>query len=112
MIWIDLGRDDWRAVRVTAQGWEIVARAQILAFVRSGTMQALPLPKAGGTIKPLRRVLNVQPGEFVLAAGWLLQTLNPIGAYPLIDICGPSEAGKSTASRTPVKGSRSNFGTA
>ena len=98
VIWIDLGGEDWRAVRVTAEGWEVSRQAGV-AFVRSGPMLALPDPTRGGSVEPLRRVLNVQPEEFVLAVGWLLQALNPVGPYPLIDVCGPSEAGKSTASR-------------
>ena len=98
VIWIDLGGADWKAVRVTAEGWDVVAGPDV-AFVRGGTMLALPEPARDGSVEPLRRVLNVQSGDFVLAVGWLLQALNPIGPYPLIDVCGPSEAGKSTASR-------------
>jgi hypothetical protein len=95
-IWIDLGDASWRAVKVTAEGWGIVPGS---TFIRNGTMEPLPEPVKGGSVNGLRSVVNVQPDEFVLAVGWLLQALNPIGPYPLIDVCGPSEAGKSTASR-------------
>ena len=98
MIWIDLGGKDWRAVRVTSQGWEVVSNPNV-AFVRNGTMQSLPEPVRDGSVEPLRKVVNVQAGDFVLVVGWLLQTLNPIGPYPVLDVHGPSEAGKSTTSR-------------
>jgi hypothetical protein len=97
-IWIDLGGDDWRSVRVTASGWRVMDNPEV-AFVRSGPMLPLPKPIRGGSIEPLRGVLNVQPSDFVLVVGWLLQALNPVGPYPLIDICGPSEAGKTITSK-------------
>ena len=98
VIWIDLGGAEWRAVRVTAEGWDIVSGPDV-AFERGGTMQALPEPTRGGNIQMLRGVLNVQPGEFVLVAGWLLQVWNPSGSYPVIDVCGESEFGKTTTSK-------------
>ena len=98
VIWIDLGAADWKAVRVTAGGWEVVSGPDV-AFVRGGTMLALPEPTRGGDVRMLQGVLNLQPGDFVLAVGWLLQTLNPIGPYPLINVCGAAEQGKSTLSK-------------
>ena len=74
-----------------------------VAFVRSGITQALPEPTRGGNVQMLRGVLNVRPGDFVLAAGWLLQTLNPVGPYPLVNVCGASEMGKSTTTRNLVR---------
>jgi hypothetical protein len=47
----------------------------------------------------LGRVLNLKPGDLVLAGGWHLQALNPIGPYPMVNVCGASEAGKSTTSK-------------
>src|SRR5262249_46771418 len=49
----------------------------------------------GGSIQDLKRVLNVQPSDFVLVAGWLLQALNPVGDYPFINVHGESEVGKT-----------------
>jgi hypothetical protein len=102
VIWIDLGGPDWRAVRVTAGGWSVV-RDPGVAFVRTGTMLALPEPARGGSIEPLRKLINIQPQDFVLVPAWQLQALNPTGSYPLINITGQSEAGKTTASRTILR---------
>ena len=94
VIYLDLGRPEWDAVEITAQGWRVVNRPNV-AFVRTGTMLPMPIPVKGGNINELQSVLNVQPSDFVLAVGWLLQTMNPIGPYPLIDAHGEAEAGKT-----------------
>ena len=93
VIWIDLGKDG-RAVRVTASGWDIVSGADV-AFIRSDAMLPLPKPVPGGSLEALKRVLNVATEDFPLPVGWLLQTWNPIGPYPLIDISGKSGVGKT-----------------
>ena len=98
VIWIDLCKVDWKAVRVTDGGREVVSSPDV-AFVRNGTMLELPEPTRGGNVQMLRSVVNVRAEEFVLIAGWLLQGLNPVGPYPLLNVCGSSEAGKSTLSK-------------
>lgn len=102
VIWIDLGGRDWRAVRVTCEGWEVVPKAEV-GFLRFGSMLSLPEPRRGGNIAQLRGVLNVQPKDFVLVVGWQLQALNPVGAYPVMNVYGDSEAGKSTIGRYTIR---------
>jgi hypothetical protein len=97
-IWIDLGDDDWRSIKVTVEGWQVQGISDI-AFVRSDNMLPLPEPVKGGNINLLRKFLCIRPEEFVLAVGWMLQALNPVGPYPEINVCGPSEAGKTTTSK-------------
>jgi hypothetical protein len=84
-IWIDLGTPEWNAVRVTGKGWQIVRDAGV-RFVRTGTMLPLPIPRRGGSVQDLRKVLNVRSEDFVLVPAWLLQALNPIGDYPFINV--------------------------
>jgi hypothetical protein len=96
VIYLDLGRPDWSVVRITAEGWRLVYRADDVAFIRTANMLPLPEPVRGGNIQALKSVLNVHPSEFVLAVAWLLQALNPIGPYPLVDIYGEAEQGKTT----------------
>jgi hypothetical protein len=102
VIWVDLGGEDWRVVRVTPDGWDIVTGAEV-AFVRGGTMLALPEPTRGECYQMLEGVLNLRPEDLVLVAGWHLQTFNPIGPYPLINVCGASEDGKSTTSKNLLR---------
>ena len=52
-ILIDLCDEQWRVVEVTPEGWRILERSPV-AFIRTGSMQALPLPvQGGGSIAPL-----------------------------------------------------------
>jgi putative DNA primase/helicase len=94
VIYLDLGGPEWNAVEITAQGWRVVNQPNV-AFIRTGTMLPMPVPLPGGSINELRTLLNVQRSDFVLVVGWLLQAMNPIGPYPLIDAHGLSEAGKT-----------------
>ena len=104
VILLDLGRPDWRMVEITANGWKVVPGSnKHVAFLRSEQTLKLPEPTRGGSIQMLREVLNVQASQFVLAVGWLLQGMNPIGPYPLIDAEGPSEAGKTSVCRTLLR---------
>ena len=98
VIWVDLGTPDWRAVKVTAGGWDVVDQADV-AFVRTPNMSGFPVPVRGGNIKSLQSILNVRASELVLAVAWLLQSLNPVGPYPITNVVGSSENGKTTLTR-------------
>ena len=69
VIWIDLGAADWKAVRVTAGGWEVVSGPDV-AFVRGGTMLALPEPTRGGDVRNAARRVE-PPARGLRARGWL-----------------------------------------
>ena len=48
VVWLDLGRDDWRVVKITREGWDLVPAAEV-AFIRTNSMRPLPLPVRAGT---------------------------------------------------------------
>lgn len=124
VIWIDIGDDSWRVLRVTRDGWEIVTTPPV-RFHRPEGMQALPDPvhprsvsngdlleppeeamRRGrlAALAPLRAILNLREGEdgegdFVLAIGWLLMALGGQGAYPLLVLLGEQGTAKSTFMR-------------
>ena len=52
-VWLDLGDPEWRAVRITAEDWEVVATPPV-AFRRPAGLLPLPTPVRGGTISELR----------------------------------------------------------
>ena len=66
-------------------------------------MRPLPIPVRGGNVRSLLRVMNVREEDFVLMAGWLLQTINPKGPYAILYLNGLSEAGKSTVSKLALR---------
>ena len=95
-IYIDLGDKDWRAVKVTAAGWEVVANPPV-RFVRSRSMRPLPLPVKGGSIELLRKFINA--GEFVLVVAYALAALRPNSNYPVLVLAGEQGSGKTSLVR-------------
>ena len=98
-IYIDLGDETWQAVKITADGWTVVADCPI-RFRRPRGILPLPVPQPGGSVEALRPFLNVaSDDDFILAVNWLLAALRPAGPYPLLNITGEQGSAKSTTAR-------------
>jgi putative DNA primase/helicase len=98
-LFLDLGDRAWRAVKVTAAGWEIVDRPAV-KLLRSPAMRPLPEPEAGGLIEELRGFVNVAAEEdFALIVAWLVAALRVGAPYPILVISGEQGSGKSGVSR-------------
>jgi len=98
-IWLDLGDAEWRSVRITATGWQVVVGKPGVKFIRPRGLKPLPEPKTGGNIESLREFINVHDGDFILVLSWLLACLNPEGPYPILCLYGEQGSAKSTACR-------------
>ena len=97
-IYLDLCDESWRAVKIDANGWELVDNPPV-RFRRAAGMKPLPVPEKGGSIKTLRSFLNVQSdADFVLAVAWALACLRNRGPYPVIVLSGEQGSAKSTFS--------------
>lgn len=94
-VWVDLGRPDWAAVRVTADGWEVVPDPPV-KFRRPPGMPPLPVPEPGGDLAELWRFVNVLPEHRPLGLGFLVQCFNSAGPHPLLRPIAGHGAGKST----------------
>ncbi len=97
-LYYDLGGEEWTAVKVTENGWEVVAEPAVRFYRRSGQL-ALPDPEPGGKITALRKFLNITDEDFPLLVGWLLMSMQPDGTYPLLVVNGMQGSGKSTLTR-------------
>ena len=98
-ILIDLCDERWRVVSVTAEGWQVLDESPV-AFVRTGSMQALPEPRAGGgSIKPLWDLLNVTESQRPLVAAALLNAFHPSGPYFVANYVGEHGSAKTSAAR-------------
>ena len=98
-IYVDLGTNHWDAVRITREGFEIVANPPV-RFVRKAGFAPLPYPETGGGVEELRPFLNVgTEGAFRLIVAWVAFTLTPWGPYPVLVIQGEQGAAKSTTVR-------------
>jgi len=97
-IYIDLGTDDWRVVRVSPDGWEILPYSACpIRFYRTDCQLPLPIPTRGGSLDDLWQLLNVKDADRPLVIGWILSTLTPDGSKPILCFSGEKGAGKSSA---------------
>ena len=98
-VYVDLGNENWDAVRVTREGFEVVARPPV-RFVRKAGSAPLPYPQAGGSIDDLAPFLNVGNDEdFMMVAAWTAFSLIPWGPYPILVLQGEQGSAKSTTVR-------------
>jgi Domain of unknown function (DUF3854) len=97
--YLDLGRDDWAAVKITSAGWSIVQDYPV-RFRRPKGLRPLPLPERGGDLQALRMLVNVRDDrDWQLLVGFCLACLRPRGPYPVLIFSGESGAAKTTVSR-------------
>lgn len=97
--WLDLGREEWQAVRIDAAGWEVVENPPV-KFTRGDGDVSLPVPvKNDAGMGPLWKLLNVAEEDRCLISGWLLGAL--IGNAPAfgLNLHGSQGTAKSTATR-------------
>lgn len=98
-VYVDLGDENWRAIRITPVGWCIVDDPPV-RFRRSRGLLPLPEPMRGGSLDELFSILNVPEGPpRTLLAGWLVASLRPTPPYLILVIQGEQGSGKSTATK-------------
>ena len=94
-LWIDLCDKEWRIVKVTERGWEIIDNPPIL-FKRFPHQAPLPMPKEGGNLRRCLDFLNVRDGYGNLLLVWLVSAFIPDMPRPIITVHGGQGSGKST----------------
>ncbi|WP_287787807.1 hypothetical protein [Acidiphilium sp.] len=98
-LYIDVADETWRAIEIDATGWRIIAEPPC-RFRRAAGMLPLPVPVAGGSLAPLRALLNVgSEADFILATAWMLAALRPSGPFPLLALTGEQGSAKTTFAR-------------
>jgi hypothetical protein len=96
-IWLDLANEAWEAVEVTVGGWRVVASTDVpVRFRRPEGRRALPTPQPGGSLKDLRRFVNVNDDDWPLVQGFLVAALRPRGPYPVLNLLAPHGSAKTT----------------
>lgn len=93
-VYLDLCNEERQAVEIDADGWRVVDEPP-LWFLR-GSMKALPAPQPGGSLMDLREFVNASDEDFVLLVGWLLASLAPDIAYPILALSSEHGSGKTT----------------
>jgi hypothetical protein len=106
-IYIDTGDDEWRAIEILPEGWQIVAGDKIpVSFIRPKGLLAMPepVPSGEGSLDALTELLNLGEGvegerNRTLVLAWLTHAFLPLGPYPVLTLTGPQGAAKSHALR-------------
>jgi hypothetical protein len=101
-LWLDLGDQDWMAVKVSSAGWEICKHPEV-RFRRAPSAMPLCYPEMGGSISDLRSFLNLTKDshdhDFLLILSWLCAAFRPKGPYPILVMSGEHGSAKSTTCR-------------
>jgi len=99
---IDLGTPEWTAIVIRPGGWTVEPHP--VMFRRGGKSAALPTPVKGGSLAPLRDLLNLPATSegmrhFCLLIGFLLGAMRPEGPYMGLQLSGPAGSAKTSAAR-------------
>ena len=98
-IFLDLGDDSWKAIRVSPDGWELVSNPPV-RFRRPRGLRPLPEPQRRSEgWDALRAQLNLRDRNWILVVAWLVGTLHPKGPYPLLTLTGEQGSAKTTIGR-------------
>ncbi|RJQ35807.1 hypothetical protein C4568_00265 [Candidatus Parcubacteria bacterium] len=98
-IWYDLSDPQWRAVKITPNGWEVVSNPPIL-FRRYSHQQAQVHPISNGDVKALLKYVNVQSDDQkILLLVWLVSCFIPDFPHPIPNIYGAQGSAKSFLSK-------------
>ena len=95
-LWYDLADKNWRAVKVTESGWEIIHKTPIL-FRREAHQKETVEPISGGDIKEFLNFVNVQgKDQEILMLVWLVSAFIPGFPHPIPVFFGAQGSAKST----------------
>jgi hypothetical protein len=95
-IFLDMCDDQWRAIEITKDGWRVVDDPPVL-FRRGAGARPLPVPVKGGTLDPLRALVNAgDDSQWCLMLAWLVGAFLPQGAFSHLALHGEQGSAKST----------------
>jgi putative DNA primase/helicase len=98
-IYLDLGAQDWSAIRIDKGGWRAVSQTPI-PIIRGKRTAQFASPASAPDFRPIRKLLSHLDDEtFILLIAWCVGALLPDGPYPILVLGGEQGAGKSTLAR-------------
>lgn len=113
--WIDLCNDQWQAVRITPQGWQVIDNPPVI-FVRGASMRPLPMPIQGkGNLAALWQMANIPEADRLMVVAWLLECLRPETPFVVLELSGEQGSAKSSTQnvlRDLIDPNKSNLRTA
>lgn len=99
ILWYDLCGLDWKAIKITEEGWNIIDNPPII-FRRYGHQKSQIVPQGGGDVKEILKYVNITDGDHqILFLVWVISCFIPGFPHPLPYIYGPQGSAKSTVSK-------------
>jgi hypothetical protein len=98
-LFLDLADKDRRAVRITKEGWAVVADPPV-RFRRPQGMKPLPEPVRGGSLDELWQFVNVREAERPLVVGWETAAIRPNGPFAILILNGEQGSAKTSTSNS------------
>ena len=93
--WLDLCNEQWQAVRITADGWQVIDNPPVM-FTRSSPMRPLSMPQHGGDFAVLWEVANIPETDRLTVLAWLLECLRPDTPYVVLELTGEQGSAKTS----------------
>ncbi|MGE5554244.1 MAG: ATP-binding protein [Betaproteobacteria bacterium] len=102
-IYIDLCNENWEAVKITRDGWQVVKDHPVL-FNRPPHLLPLPQPVEGGVVEDLWQFIDgMEISDFIVLAALITWWLTPWKCgYPILNLIGGPGTGKSTLAKMLV----------
>lgn len=97
-LYLDPGREDWKVVEITADGWRSGVSDPPVKFRRPQGFLPLPDPLEGD-IAALGKLVNVTADDLVLLVCWLIGAFRPGVPLPILWLAGEQGSAKTTALR-------------
>lgn len=99
VIYIDMADEEWRVIKITAQGWEVMSKPPVL-FRRYSHQKALPDPVKGGKLSGIHAHLSIKSDDDkLLVEASLVACAFPDIPRPIPTLHGPQGASKTTFAR-------------
>ena len=103
-IYYDLANETWQAVKITADGWEVINSTPFPLFRRFKNTAAQVLPERGGSLELLKKYINLQNGkDWLLMQACNASSLIPEIPHVLSIFYGDKGSAKTTAQRVNRK---------
>lgn len=98
-VYLDLGREDGRAVELKPGRWQVVDRPPVL-FTRTSLTGELPLPAEEGRMEAARDLINLRSADdWALYVSCRIASLFPGITHPIEILSGPPGSAKTAATR-------------
>jgi Domain of unknown function (DUF3854) len=98
-VYVHLANNKDTVIEIDASGWRECETPPI-RFLRVKGMRPLPMPKPGGNLEDLRRLINApEDAAFALIRAWIAQAFRRNGPFPLAVLLGEQGSAKTTTAR-------------